>query len=55
MSLSNADLPRMRLEEYIALHVRDVVTVVAKYPCQRNVTQLSQLFCNREIVGKESR
>lgn len=50
------DLPRLRLEEHIALHVRDVVTVGAEYSRQGDVTQLSQLPCEprRRAFNEES-
>lgn len=55
MPLGDTDLPRLWLQKYIALHVRNVVTIVAKYSCQSDVTQLSQLLYNREIVGEKLR
>lgn len=44
------NLPALRLEEHVTLHVRDVVAVVAEYSCQGDVTQLNQLFYNKKII-----
>lgn len=35
------NLPRLRLEEYIALHMSNIVTIIAEYSRQRDIMQLS--------------
>lgn len=44
--LAVVNLPGLRLEEDISLHVRDVVAVVAEYSRQGDVAHPIQLLCN---------